>query len=170
MLYFIPLKCYSVPPLAKEICQLWERVITQSAVWWTASPLFPPWGWQSKAVCKRLYNLQCVRTLWHVSGFECCWKCQTECFENWTLFTSWRQPSGVTAPWDRTVPAAVYSMTRQNLTKRRGITQKLLDERKTYNCGPWPASKELYLLPQEIVSCSNSLQVNLACSWCYVIL
>lgn len=53
-----------------------------------------------------------------------------------SLFTGLRQPSGVTALWDHTVPAAVYIVTRQNLTKRRDITQKLLDEKKTYNCGP----------------------------------
>lgn len=46
--YFITLKYYPVPPLAKEICLLWERVITRSAMWWRASPLFPSWGcWPS---------------------------------------------------------------------------------------------------------------------------
>lgn len=77
-----------------------------------------------------------------------------------SLFTGLRQPSGVTALWDHTVPAAVYIVTRQNLTKRRDITQKLLDEKKTYNCGPpvclWSAlsSGAKGFLAQEIANCS----------------
>lgn len=44
------------------------------------------------------------------------------CFMGIFISTAYPQPSGVTAPWDLTVPAAMYIMTKQDLTKRKTAT------------------------------------------------
>lgn len=140
-----------------------REVVTQSAKWSTASPLFPPWGWQlsypsgvdSPKLCVR-GSSTCSMSghsdmFWDLSSAESA----RQCFEYGNLYIYRLE----TAQWSHSSMWSHCACTswpgRTSQTKRSDITLELLEE-----------NGATAFLPQEIVNCNflYSLQVNLSCS------